>query len=129
MTPSASQDPDKARSDSPASENRSGTDSHRNDRLQLCTSSHKILEDPEILVNTLISQDSDSECLTNEVENFNLRKHNIFVHIAKCRDCDVCLRTKLTRAPCRRRTGEALPRAEKFGDMVTADHNVLDFGM
>ena len=49
-----------------------------------------------------------------------------FCSLRKCRDCDVCLRTKLTRAPCRRRTGEALPRAEKFGDMVTADHNVLD---
>ena len=31
-----------------------------------------------------------------------------------------------TRAPCRRRTGEALPRAEKFGDMITADHKVLN---
>ena len=31
----------------------------------------------------------------------------------------------MTRAPCRRRTGEALPRAEKFGDLTTADHKVL----
>ena len=36
------------------------------------------------------------------------------------------LRTKMTRAPCRRRTGEAVPRAEKFGDLITADHRVLD---
>ena len=42
------------------------------------------------------------------------------------RNCDVCLRTKMTRAPCRTRTGEALPRAEKFGDLITADHNVLN---
>ena len=34
----------------------------------------------------------------------------------------------MTRAPCRRRTGEALPRAEKFGDLITADHKVLDEG-
>ena len=42
------------------------------------------------------------------------------------RHCDVCLRTKITKASCRRRTGEALPRAEKFGDLITADHKVLD---
>ena len=37
------------------------------------------------------------------------------------------LETKITRAPCRRRTGEAsLPRAEKFGDLITADHKVLN---
>ena len=31
----------------------------------------------------------------------------------------------MTRAPC---TGEALPRAEKFGDLITADHKVLNEG-
>ena len=34
-------------------------------------------------------------------------------------------RTKITRAPCRRRNGGAVPRAEKFGDLITADHKVL----
>ena len=29
----------------------------------------------------------------------------------------------MTQAPCRRRTGEAQPRAEKFGDLITADHS------
>ena len=51
-----------------------------------------------------------------------------FTHFPKDRDCDVCLRTKITKAPCRRRTGEALPRAEKFGDLMTADHKVLNEG-
>ena len=32
----------------------------------------------------------------------------------------------MTRAPCRRRTGEAVPRAEKCGDLITADHKVLN---
>ena len=41
---------------------------------------------------------------------------------------DVCLRTKMTRAPCRRHTGEALPRAEKFGDLITADQKVINEG-
>ena len=34
----------------------------------------------------------------------------------------------MTRAPCRRRTGEAIPRAEKFGDLITEDHKVLNEG-
>ena len=32
---------------------------------------------------------------------------------------------KLQRAPSRRRIGGAVPRAEKFGDLITADHKVL----
>ena len=32
----------------------------------------------------------------------------------------------MTRASCRRRTGEAVLRAEKFGDLITADHKVLN---
>ena len=54
------------------------------------------------------------------------RKHSIFTHCPKDRNCEVCLRTKITRAPCRRRTGEAALRAEKFGDLITTDHNVLN---
>ena len=34
----------------------------------------------------------------------------------------------MTRASCRRRTGEALLRAEKSGDLTTADHKVLNEG-
>ena len=29
----------------------------------------------------------------------------------------------MTRAPCRRRTGEALPRAEFFGNLITASQS------
>ena len=43
----------------------------------------------------------------------------------KDRNCEICKRTKITRAPCRRRNGEALPCAVKFGDLITADHKVL----
>ena len=28
-------------------------------------------------------------------------------------------------SPCRRRKGEAVPRADNFGDLITADHKVL----
>ena len=40
------------------------------------------------------------------------RTHSIFTHFPKDRHCDVCLRTKITKASCKRRTGEAVPRAE-----------------
>ena len=56
------------------------------------------------------------------------KTHSIYCHFPKDRKCDVCLRTKITSAPCRRRTGEALPRAEKFGDLITADHKFLSEG-
>ena len=56
------------------------------------------------------------------------RKHRIKTHFPKDWNCEVCLRTKMTRTPCRRRTGEALPRAEKFRDLITADHKVLNEG-
>ena len=41
------------------------------------------------------------------------------------RNCEICQRSKITRAPCRRRNGGAVPRAENFGDLITADHKVL----
>ena len=52
-------------------------------------------------------------------------KHNIYILCPKDPNCDVCLRTKITRAYCRRRTGTVVPRAEIFGDLITADHKVL----
>ena len=55
----------------------------------------------------------------------DLGKHSIYTHFAKDRNCEICQRTKITRAPCRRRKGEAVPRADNFGDLITADHKVL----
>ena len=55
----------------------------------------------------------------------DLGKHSVYTHFPKDRNCEICKRTKVTRAPCRRRNGEAVPRAEKFGDLITADHKVL----
>ena len=46
-------------------------------------------------------------------------KHSIYTHFPKDRTCDICLRTKITRAPCRKRTGTVVPRAENVGDLVT----------
>ena len=49
----------------------------------------------------------------------------ILIHFPKDRNCEICKRTKITRDSCRRRNGEAVPRAVNFGDLITADHKVL----
>ena len=51
-----------------------------------------------------------------------------FTHFPDDRNGEICQRTKITRAPCRRRIGGAVPRAEKIGDLITADHKVLSEG-
>ena len=55
-------------------------------------------------------------------------KHRIFTHFPKDRNGDICLRTTITRASCRRRTGTVLPSAGNFGDLIPADHKVLSEG-
>ena len=58
----------------------------------------------------------------------DLGKHSVYTHFPKDRNCEICQRTKITRASCRRRNGEAVLRAEKFGDLITADHKVPSEG-
>ena len=55
----------------------------------------------------------------------DLGKHSVYTHFPKDRNCEICKRTKITRAPCRRRNGEAVPRSVNLGDLITADHKVL----
>ena len=55
-------------------------------------------------------------------------KHSVYSHFPKDRNSEVCLRTKMTSALCRRRIGEALFRVEKFGDMITVNHKVFNEG-
>ena len=52
-------------------------------------------------------------------------KHSVYTHFPKDPNCDICLKTKITRASCRRRAGAVVPRAEHFGDLITADHKDL----
>ena len=54
-------------------------------------------------------------------------KHSIYTHFPKDRNCDICLRTKIIRASCRRRAGTVVPKAE-IGDLTTVDHKVLSEG-
>ena len=55
----------------------------------------------------------------------DLGKHSVFSHFTTDRNFEICQRTKITSAPCRRRIGGAVLRAENFGDLITADHKVL----
>ena len=52
-------------------------------------------------------------------------KHSVYTHFPKDPICDVCLKTKITRGSCRRRAGTVVPRAEHFGDLITADPKIL----
>ena len=51
-----------------------------------------------------------------------LGKHSVYTHFPEDRNCEICQWTKITRAPCRRRKGGAVPLAENLGDLTTADH-------
>ena len=55
----------------------------------------------------------------------DLCEHSVHTHFPKDRNCEIWQRTKITRAPCRRRIGGAVPRAVNFGDLIKADHKVL----
>ena len=77
----------------------------------------------EVHARAHISQDSDSEHSTKVATKS--RKHRIYTHCPKDRNCEVCLRTEMTKAPCRKRIGQAVPRAEKFGDLITHQYAVV----
>ena len=49
-------------------------------------------------------------------------KNSVSTQFPKDPNCDICLQTKITRASCKRRAGTVVPRAEHFGDFITADH-------
>ena len=68
------------------------------------------------------SHEVSSEPTTKRRED--LGKHSVYTHFPKDRNCEICQRTKITRAPYRRRNGGAVPRAANFGDLITADHKV-----
>ena len=62
------------------------------------------------------------ELSLDPMRSVELGKHSVYTHFPKDQ---ICKRTKITRAPCRRRNGGAVLRAENFGDWNTADHKVL----
>ena len=87
----------------------------------------EILVDEEIPVHGGFHASSSHEASLEPtfMRREDLGKHSVNTHFPKDRNCEICKRTKITRAPCRRRNGEAVPRAANFGDLTTADHKVL----
>ena len=67
------------------------------------------------------SHEASLEPITKRRED--LGKHSVHTHFPD-RNCEICKRTKITRVPCRRRIGGTVPRADNFGDLITADHKV-----
>ena len=52
-------------------------------------------------------------------------KHRVLMNFPKDPNCEICLKTKITRASCRRRANAVMPRAENFDDLIAAYHKVL----
>ena len=103
-------------------------------RNSLCSEIPEWLQEfREILVDDEIPAHGDSHasssheaCLEpTSKRREDLGKHSVYTHFPKDRNCEICKRTNITRAPCRRRIGRVAPRAENFGDLITADHKVL----
>ena len=91
--------------------------------------SEKIVDDrvPECIdSNASSSHEPSSE--PTPARSAYLGKHSVYTHFPKDRNCEICQRTEITRAPCRRHNGGVVLRADKFGDLITADHKVLSEG-
>ena len=96
------------------------------DWLQPCTDN---LEDlgTHVFAHSSEREISDPEGDASKVETHK-RKHSFCTRFPKDRNCDKCFRAKIMRVPCRRRDEGSIPRAEKFGDLITTDHKVLNEG-
>ena len=66
----------------------------------------------EFLVNRLIWN----------LQQWLYRVNMVFLHFQKDRNCELCERTNISRAPCRKHTGNPVPRAENAGDKITTNH-------
>ena len=58
------------------------------------------------------------------MSSVDLGKHSVETHFPKDRNCEICQRTKITRAPCKRRVGRVELRAENFGDSTVKGVNL-----
>ena len=87
----------------------------------------------ENLVDDRVPEDRDSHASSSHepsleptpTKSVDLGKHSVYTHFPKDRNCEICQRTKISIAPCRRRNGGTVARAVNFGDLMTADHKVL----
>ena len=71
---------------------------------------------------------SSHEPSVEPMRSVDFGKHSAYTHFPKDRICEICQRTQITRAPCRRRIGRVERRAENFGDLTTADRKIVNEG-
>ena len=92
-----------------------------------CKNSEKILVDDKVLEcrDSHASSSHEASLEPTFKRREDLGKHSVYTHFPEDRNCEICQRTNITRAPCRRRICGAVLRAENFGDLITADHKVL----
>ena len=87
----------------------------------------------ENLVDDSVPEHRDASSSTHELPSeprakVVLGKHSIFTHFPKDRNYNTCLRTKIPRASCGKRTGTVVPRADNFGNLTAADDKILSEG-
>ena len=51
-------------------------------------------------------------------------EHSVFTHFPKDPNCDICLKTKITRFLAQDAMVESYLVLKKFGDLISADHKV-----
>ena len=84
----------------------------------------------ENLVDASVPEHRDASCSSHESPSEPRAKsgtksgqsYGFKTHFPKDPNCDICLRTKITLASCRKRIGTAVPRAENVGDLITTGH-------
>ena len=111
---------------------------HDQERGDLCHSDipEWLQEFRENLVDERVPEHGDSHASSSHelslepkpARSADLGKHSVHTHFPKDRNCEICQRTKITRALCRRRIGRVVPRVENFGDLNTADHKIVSEG-
>ena len=106
----------------------------RRDPYSAETSEELLQEFRENLVDDRVPGHRDSHASSSHepslepMRSVDLGENSVYAHFPKDRNCEICQRTKITRAPCRRRIGRVVPRAENLGDLITADHKVFSEG-
>ena len=71
---------------------------------------------------------SSHEPSLEPMRSVDLGKHSVFLTSRKTEIARSARGPKSQGAPCRRRIGTVVPRAENLGDLITADHKVLSEG-
>ena len=76
-------------------------------------------------------KDRDTASSSHELPNESrakadpgLGKYSVHTNFPKDPNCDTCLKTQITTASCRRRA-TVVPKAEPFGDLITADPKIF----